>query len=283
VPTDPQKLRPSELCRLLNSTPLGEVIGERELYRHRTSAGLRIGDGRRVDLIRYVAWLVRRRHAPKPDTGGVVTGPDLVEAAQGAAALVNHGGQEQGPEKRLNRKQEALVAALLTEPTHAAAAKKAGISEATLYRWLNLPGFRTVYRHARRELVDATVGRLQASTGQAAETLLAVARQGRRDGDRVRASVALLNQARRGLVDAELLQGAPAGRDGKALDASDVVRVLASRLRQIDESELPAADKARLTAVLSDALLRAINTDEMEKRLEALERVLIGRKDKEET
>jgi hypothetical protein len=56
---------------------------------------------------------------------------------------------------------------------------------------------------------------------------------------------------------------------------------LASRLRQIDESELPAAEKARVTAVLTDALLRAINADEMEKRLEALERVLIGRKDKE--
>ena len=27
---DPRKLRPSELCRLLNSTPLGEVISERQ-------------------------------------------------------------------------------------------------------------------------------------------------------------------------------------------------------------------------------------------------------------
>ena len=29
--TDPRKLRPSELCRLLNSTPLGEVLSERQL------------------------------------------------------------------------------------------------------------------------------------------------------------------------------------------------------------------------------------------------------------
>ncbi len=36
---DPRKLRPSELCRLLNSTPLGEVINERQLYRHRSRAG----------------------------------------------------------------------------------------------------------------------------------------------------------------------------------------------------------------------------------------------------
>lgn len=30
MPTDPRKLRPSELCRLLNSTSLGEVLSERQ-------------------------------------------------------------------------------------------------------------------------------------------------------------------------------------------------------------------------------------------------------------
>ena len=66
MPTDPRKLRPSELCRLLNSTPLGEVITEQQLNRQRTRAGLRIGDAHHVDLLRYVAWLVQVRHAPKP-------------------------------------------------------------------------------------------------------------------------------------------------------------------------------------------------------------------------
>jgi len=62
--------RPSELCQLLNSTYLGEVIGERQLRRHRTRAGLRIAardDPRRVDLLRYVAWLATERHKPRPD------------------------------------------------------------------------------------------------------------------------------------------------------------------------------------------------------------------------
>jgi Terminase large subunit gpA, endonuclease domain len=67
VPIDPRKLRPSELCRLLNSTPLGEVISERQLFRHRERAGFRIGDGKHVDLFRYVAWLVHLRHQPKPE------------------------------------------------------------------------------------------------------------------------------------------------------------------------------------------------------------------------
>ncbi len=68
--TDPRRLRPSELCRLLNSTPLGEVINERQLLRHRTRAGIRIGDERHVDLLRYGAWLVQVRHAPKAEPEG---------------------------------------------------------------------------------------------------------------------------------------------------------------------------------------------------------------------
>jgi hypothetical protein len=65
VATDTRRMRPGELCRLLNSTPLGEVISERQLHRHRTRAGNRIGDNQRVDLVRYVAWLVRTRHTAK--------------------------------------------------------------------------------------------------------------------------------------------------------------------------------------------------------------------------
>ncbi len=65
---DPRRLRVSELARLLNSTPLGEVINERQLHRHRTRAGYRIGDDKHVDLFRYAAWLVGLRHQPKPET-----------------------------------------------------------------------------------------------------------------------------------------------------------------------------------------------------------------------
>jgi hypothetical protein len=64
--TDPRRLRPGELCRLLNSTPLGEVTNERQLHRHRSRAGLRVGEGKHVDLLRYVAWMVETRHRPKP-------------------------------------------------------------------------------------------------------------------------------------------------------------------------------------------------------------------------
>ena len=40
---------------------------------------------------------------------------------------------------KINRKRELAIAALLTERTHAVAAARAGISEATLQRWLKYP------------------------------------------------------------------------------------------------------------------------------------------------
>lgn len=64
---DPRQLRPSMLTRMLNSTPLGEVITERTLRRHRNRAGYRIGDEKHVDLFRYAAWLVWLRHNPEPE------------------------------------------------------------------------------------------------------------------------------------------------------------------------------------------------------------------------
>lgn len=277
---DPRKLRPSELCRLLNSTPLGEVINERQLHRHRTRGGLRIGDGRHVDLVRYVAWLVQIRHAARPRTETQPSSPGPAEAAEGAAALGSRGKQMGGHGQKLTSKQEVLIAALLTEPTHAAAAAKAGIGQTTLYRWMHLPAFRAAYRRARRELVESAVGRIQAATGQAVETLLAVARQGRRDGDRLRAAIALLDHAARGLENADLLHGDENVGQGVPMNTTDVVAVLAARLRHLDRSELSTTEKSRLTATLSEALLRAIAVDVFDKRLEALEAVLLDRKAK---
>lgn len=66
---DPRRLRAGELARLLNSTPLGEVTSDRQIYRHRTKAGFRIaaeGDESRIDLLRYAAWLAAQRHI-RPD------------------------------------------------------------------------------------------------------------------------------------------------------------------------------------------------------------------------
>jgi hypothetical protein len=57
--------------------------------------------------------------------------------------------------------------------------------------------------------------------------------------------------------------------------------MLAARLRQLDAADLPTGEKSRLTATLSDALLGALAVDDLFKRTEALEAVLLSRKDNE--
>ena len=92
---DPRQLRPTELVRLLNSTPLGEVISERQLLRHRSRAGFRIGDDRHVDLFRYVAWLVAVRHDPSPEPEGDPYDA-LKERARARSAALSLAGRDIG-------------------------------------------------------------------------------------------------------------------------------------------------------------------------------------------
>jgi hypothetical protein len=72
-------LRISETVTLFNSTPIGRVLNERQLLRHRISANhtFVVGNTRhssaRIDVMRYVAWLTDRLHA---DTDGHPVVPD---------------------------------------------------------------------------------------------------------------------------------------------------------------------------------------------------------------
>ncbi len=88
------------------------------------------------------------------------------------------------------------------------------------------------------------------------------------------------NEAGRGLAAADVLHGEQEAGDASAMGTADVARLLAGRLRQVGAAELPTGEKSRLTAMLADALLRAITVDVLDKRLEAVQAVLSGRKDK---
>jgi hypothetical protein len=61
VKVDPAQLRVAEAVRLLNSTPAGEVVQPHVVYRHLNRAAYKIGDGRRINLVRYAAWLFHAR------------------------------------------------------------------------------------------------------------------------------------------------------------------------------------------------------------------------------
>jgi len=72
---------------------------------------------------------------------------------------------------RRPQREEQAIAALLSEPTIAAAATKAGIGESTLLRWMAEPDFKARYRAARRSLVEGAIGRLQQAATMAVDAL----------------------------------------------------------------------------------------------------------------
>ncbi len=73
-------------------------------------------------------------------------------------------------EKR-SRKEDLALAALISEPTLGEAAKKVGISEVTLWRWLQDPEFQEKYRTARRQAVSQSITQLQKISSEAVQTL----------------------------------------------------------------------------------------------------------------
>ena len=80
----------------------------------------------------------------------------------------------QGNERKtaeLSAKQVKAIECLLSEPTTKAAAKAAGVSEVTLWRWVNEPTFATAYRKARAQLLDSALTALQAASSTAVQTL----------------------------------------------------------------------------------------------------------------
>jgi hypothetical protein len=94
----------------------------------------------------------------------------------------------------MTRKQDAAIAALLTEPTIEAAALKAEVAYSSLRGWLRLPDFQAAYRAARRSVVEAALARLQQATGAAVDTLQRNLTCGK-SGDEIKAAVAVLDHA----------------------------------------------------------------------------------------
>ena len=73
--------------------------------------------------------------------------------------------------ERLQPKQLKAITSLLSHPTMREAAKDCGISETTLWRWLNDEAFQAAYRKARRQVVEQAMSELQAACSDAVATL----------------------------------------------------------------------------------------------------------------
>ncbi len=100
------------------------------------------------------------------------------------------------PERKLSRKQEEAIVALLSTRSVEEAAKACGTPPRTLYRWLNDPEFDRAYRAARRKTFGQATARLQHGASAAATTLLKVMLdQGTPASTKVRAAECVLAHA----------------------------------------------------------------------------------------
>ena len=77
---------------------------------------------------------------------------------------------------KITRKDEALIAALLSNPTVRAAAKAVGRSETQVYARLRDPDFKSRYDSARHELLERSTAALQGHLSEAVETMAAIMR-----------------------------------------------------------------------------------------------------------
>ncbi len=84
---DWRRLRSCELVRLMNSTSLGRVINERQLYRHRRCAPWIQCDAKRIDLLQYCAWLVGQRHLRATSRKRRVLGRETISMGELRAIL----------------------------------------------------------------------------------------------------------------------------------------------------------------------------------------------------
>ena len=82
----------------------------------------------------------------------------------------------------------------------AGAAKAAGVSEASLLRWLKEETFATDYRTARRQAVEVAIGLLQKASGAAVATLVSIMQDAEKAGSvRVSAARSVLDMAFKGM------------------------------------------------------------------------------------
>jgi predicted DNA-binding protein (UPF0251 family) len=97
-------------------------------------------------------------------------------------------------------RQEKAIIALLNEPTTKEAAEAAGVSEVTLWRWLQQADFRSSYMEARRLAVQRAIARTQAITSEAISTLREVmSDKSAKGSERIAAAKAILDYAMKGI------------------------------------------------------------------------------------
>jgi len=98
--------------------------------------------------------------------------------------------------KKISRKQEDAIVALLSNRNIEEAARACGTPARTLYRWLKEPAFEAAFRRAKRQAFQQSIARLQHASSAAVTTLLKVMLEpGTPPSTRVRAAECVLTHA----------------------------------------------------------------------------------------
>ncbi|MGD1098069.1 MAG: hypothetical protein ABSB35_39535 [Bryobacteraceae bacterium] len=106
---------------------------------------------------------------------------------------------------KFGRKKEQAIAGLLLHRNVEEAAKAAGISVATLKRWMQLPEFKAAYLQARVEVVSQTNARIQINSGATAAVLFKIMADPATPASvRARIALGLLEQANKSLLAEDL-------------------------------------------------------------------------------
>lgn len=93
----------------------------------------------------------------------------------------------------LNAKQNKALRAIITTPTIKEAADVSGISERTIYRYINDPQFMTAYRSLKSEIMRGVTNKIQLSSTTAIDTLVDVMENSKSDIARVQAASKILD------------------------------------------------------------------------------------------
>jgi hypothetical protein len=88
----------------------------------------------------------------------------------------------------LSSTQELAAVALAAGDYEYIAARKAGVNERTIRRWLEEPAFTRYVKYLRSRSTDRVVGRLAAASGDAVETMYRIMLSAPRISDRLKAA-----------------------------------------------------------------------------------------------
>ena len=124
-----------------------------------------------------------------------------------------------GHGERRTRTEGQFLAALLSSPTMAEAARRAGVSERSAARWMSDPEFKERLKAAQDEIVGHSLSRLKISISESLDVLRGIMNDGGEPtGARVTAARVVLDNAIKAIETVDIIQrieALEAAQDGK--------------------------------------------------------------------